>query len=356
MIDTAPEGAGHLSESTILRVEGLRKYFPVRRGLLQRITGTVRAVDDVSFSVGKGKTLGLVGESGCGKTTTGRMILRALDPTAGRIWFRRSDGQIVDMAALRGADIKETRHDMQMIFQDPYSSLNPRMTVMDLISEPLRAQRWARADCENRVAELMERVGLDTRMIRRYPHAFSGGQRQRIGIARALALQPSFIVADEPVSALDVSVQAQILNLLQQLQADLGLTLIFIAHDLSVVRYLCDGVAVMYRGQIVEQGETEALFTSPKHPYTATLLHAAPAPDPHAPWMEEIDEVEGDGDEITAAPVTAEDSDLGCPFALRCAHAEPGCREQKPHLVALARARGPTRHHRPGPRRPGRKL
>lgn len=321
-----------LAEGTILRVEGLKKHFPVRRGLLQRVIGSVKAVDDVSFSVQQGRTLGIVGESGCGKTTTGRMILRALDPTAGKIWFRRSDGEVVDMAALRGAAIKEARRDMQMIFQDPYASLNPRMPVMDLIAEPLRARGWDRKACEERVTELMDQVGLDPRSIRRYPHAFSGGQRQRIGIARALALEPSLIVADEPVSALDVSVQAQILNLLQELQTDLGLTLVFIAHDLSVVRYLCDHVAVMYMGRIVEQGETEVLFTSPKHPYTATLLHAAPAPDPHAPWMEGIDDVDTDD---TAAPAAADgvDATAACPFAPRCAHATDLCRQQTPVLA-----------------------
>ena len=332
--DNQPGGIGQLPEGTILRVEGLKKYFPVRRGLLQRVVGSVKAVDDVSFSVQKGQTLGIVGESGCGKTTTGRMILRALEPTKGKIWFRRTDGQVVDMTQLRGRDLKDTRRDMQMIFQDPYASLNPRMPVMDLIAEPLRAQGWPRADCEQRVAELMERVGLDARMIRRYPHAFSGGQRQRIGIARALALKPSLIVADEPVSALDVSVQAQILNLLRDLQADLGLTLVFIAHDLSVVRYLCDQVAVMYRGRIVEQGDSEVLFTSPRHPYTATLLHAAPTPDPHAPWMNEIDEVEAEADGV-AAPVAVEgeQAERGCSFAPRCAHATDLCRREAPELV-----------------------
>ncbi len=327
-------GTADMPAEMLLHVEGLRKDFPVRRGLLQRVTGHLRAVDDVSFSVEKGRTLGLVGESGCGKTTTGRMILRALDPTAGRIWFRRGDGEVVDMAALSSRQLKEVRCDMQMIFQDPYASLNPRMTVMDLISEPLRAHGWSRQDCEGRVAELMERVGLDARMIRRYPHAFSGGQRQRIGIARALALWPSLIIADEPVSALDVSVQAQILNLLQQVQEELGLTLVFIAHDLSVVRYLCDEVAVMYRGQIVEQGETEALFTAPRHPYTATLLHAAPAPDPGAAWMAEIDEVESEADEVSAAAVALDgEGEVGCPFAPRCAHAEERCRREDPGLV-----------------------
>ena len=319
-----------LAVDTILSVEGLKKTFPVRRGLLKRVVGHVRAVDDVSFAVEKGRTLGLVGESGCGKTTTGRMILRALDATAGHVWFRRADGQVVDMTALDRRSVREARRDMQMIFQDPYSSLNPRMTVMDIISEPLRAQGWRQGACEGRVAELMERVGLDPRMIRRYPHAFSGGQRQRVGIARALALEPSLIVADEPVSALDVSVQAQILNLLQALQQDLGLTLVFIAHDLSVVRYLCDRVAVMYRGRIVETADTETLFTAPRHPYTATLLHAAPAPDPHVAWMEAVDEV-GEADGLsTEAPAS------GCHFAPRCVHATGSCRQQEPLLEATS--------------------
>jgi peptide/nickel transport system ATP-binding protein len=319
-----------LAADTILRVEGLRKHFPVRRGLLQRVTGSVKAVDGVSFSVRKSRTLGLVGESGCGKTTTGRMILRALEPTSGQVWFRCSDDHVVDMVSLSRREVKEARRDMQMIFQDPYSSLNPRMPVVDLISEPLRARGWSRADCESRVTELMEQVGLDPRMIRRYPHAFSGGQRQRIGIARALALSPSLIVADEPVSALDVSVQAQILNLLQDLQRDLGLTLVFIAHDLSVVRYLCDQVAVMYMGRIVERGESEVLFTAPRHPYTATLLHASPTPDPHAAWMDEIDEVE-----TTAVPTaSAQVEERGCAFASRCAHATELCRQQEPVLEA----------------------
>ena len=317
-----------IAGNAILQVDGLKKHFPVRRGLLQRQTGWVKAVDGVSFSLEAGRILGLVGESGCGKTTTGRMILRALDPTEGRILFRRESGRVVDMAALSHRQIKEVRREIQMIFQDPYSSLNPRMPVLDLIAEPLKAYGWGARDCEQRVAELMERVGLDPRYIRRYPHAFSGGQRQRIGIARALALSPSLIVADEPVSALDVSVQAQILNLLQQLQAELHLTLLFVAHDLSVVRYLCDEVAVMYRGRLVEQTATEALFTRPRHPYTAMLLNAAPAPDPHAPWMEDDE----DESEVIEPP---EQNSEGCAFVPRCPHSSDLCRLKDPLLEAV---------------------
>ena len=314
-----------IADNAILQVRDLKKHFPVRRGLLQRQTGWVKAVDGVSFTLEQGKILGLVGESGCGKTTTGRMILRALDPTDGEILFRQQSGQVVDMAKLSRRQIKEVRREAQMLFQDPYSSLNPRMPVLDLISEPLVAHGWSSRDCELRVTELMERVGLDPRYIRRYPHAFSGGQRQRIGIARALALSPSLIVADEPVSALDVSVQAQILNLLQELQQDLNLTLLFVAHDLSVVRYLCDEVAVMYQGRLVEQAETEALFADPQHPYTAMLLNAAPAPDPHAVWMDEDEDVSEAGE-------VSEVGETGCAFAPRCRYSSDLCREQIPVL------------------------
>lgn len=275
----------------ILQVKNLKKFFPIRSGLLQRQVGWVKAVDGVSFSLNKGKILGLVGESGCGKTTTGRMILKALEPSSGQIQFKKNNNELVNIPELNEQQLKEVRKEVQMIFQDPYSSLNPRMPVLDLISEPLKAYGWSKKDREERAVELMERVGLNPRYLRRYPHAFSGGQRQRIGIARALALNPSLIVADEPVSALDVSIQAQVLELLQNLKNDLDLTLLFISHDLSVVRYLCDEVAVMFMGKIVEHAETEVLFSNPQHPYTSTLLNAAPPPDPHAPWLvEDVDE------------------------------------------------------------------
>ena len=278
-----------MDENDILYVQDLKKYFPVKRGLLQRQTGWVKAVDGVSYSVKKGEILGLVGESGCGKTTTGRMVLRVLDPTGGKIFFRKNDGGIVDMASLNPQQVRAVRREMQMIFQDPFASLNPRMPIIDLISEPLRANGWKRSECEARAIELMEQVGLDPGFLRRYPHAFSGGQRQRIGIARALALNPSFVVADEAVSALDVSVQSQILDLLKSLQKDLGLTLLFVSHDLSVVKSLCDNVAVMYNGKLVEYASTAELFDSPQHPYTAELLKAAPPPDPRAPWLEDYE-------------------------------------------------------------------
>ncbi|HEX8375562.1 MAG TPA: ATP-binding cassette domain-containing protein, partial [Geminicoccaceae bacterium] len=252
----------------ILEVEGLRKWFPIRRGILRRVVGQVRAVDDVSFEIRRGETLSLVGESGCGKTTTSRCILRAVTPTAGSVNFRLEDGRRVDVAALSKAELRPLRRQMQMIFQDPFSSLNPRMTIMDIVGEPLLVNGMR--DIEERrrrVRELLDVVQLPAAYLNRFPHAFSGGQRQRIGIARALALNPALIVADEPVSALDVSVQAQIVNLLLDLQDRLGLSYLFVAHDLSVVKHVSDRVAVMYVGKIVEVAPTERLFTRPLHPY-----------------------------------------------------------------------------------------
>ena len=267
----------------LLEVNHLKKFFPIHRGLLRKTVGHIRAVDDVSFFVHPGETLSLVGESGCGKTTTARCVLRAIDPTAGEVLFRAADGSVVDVASVPRRSLRPLRREMQMIFQDPFSSLNSRMTLLDIVGEPLEVNgvgnRQERVDA---VAELLRLVGLRPEYMRRYPHAFSGGQRQRIGIARALALNPRLIVADEPVSALDVSVQAQILNLMVELQERLGLTYLFVAHDLSVVKHISDRVAVMYVGQIVEMAETEALFAFPKHPYTAALLSAIPEPDPGA--------------------------------------------------------------------------
>jgi len=262
--------------SPLLEVEGLKTYFPVHRGLLRRHVGDVRAVDGVSFTVGKGETLGLVGESGCGKSTVGRSILRLVPTTQGRVSF---DGQ--DVLAAGGGELRALRRRMQMVFQDPAGSLNPRMQVGKIVGEPIEVHKLAKgSEVDDRVAELMKKVGLEPEMMSRYPHEFSGGQRQRIGIARALSLEPEFIVCDEPVSALDVSVQSQILNLLADLRDELGLSYLFIAHNLAVVEHFCDRVAVMYLGRIVELADRQTLYRNPQHPYTKALLSAAPNPDP----------------------------------------------------------------------------
>lgn len=260
----------------LLDVQNLKKYFPIKKGLLSKTVGYVKAVDDVSFKINKGETLGLVGESGCGKTTIGRTLLRLIEPTGGRVFFQGKD--VTEMDA---GDLKRLRKDMQIIFQDPYSSLNPRMTVGGMITEILKYHEIAEGDAaEKRVMELLEKVGLSRLHARRYPHEFSGGQRQRIGIARALSVEPKFIVCDEPVSALDVSIQSQIINLLQDLQKELGLTYLFISHDLSVVEHISDRVAVMYLGQIVEISDCKDLYADTKHPYSQALLSAVPIPDP----------------------------------------------------------------------------
>jgi peptide/nickel transport system ATP-binding protein len=266
----------------LLEITGLKKHFPILKGFFKREVGAVKAVDGVSFKIYRGETLGLVGESGCGKTTTGRLILRGYEPTAGEILFNTTEGEKINLSGLDGEPLRTFRERIQMIFQDPYASLNPRMTVLDLIGEPLVCLRgMSGQELKDRVSELLEAVGLDPRYANRYPHAFSGGQRQRIGIARALALQPELIVADEPVSALDVSIQAQIINLLVDLQKKFQLTYLFVAHDLSVVEHICDRVAVMYVGKMVELAETETLFAFPKHPYSEALLSAVPRPDPN---------------------------------------------------------------------------
>lgn len=323
----------------LLEVRNLKRFFPIRKGLLRRVVGQLRAVDDISFHIKRGETLSLVGESGCGKTTTARCILRALKPTAGAVLFQTAGGDVVDMAALPKGALQPFRHQMQMIFQDPFSSLNPRMTVFDIIAEPLLASGMkSRDQRRRRVENLLELVRLRPEFMQRFPHAFSGGQRQRIGIARALALNPSLIVADEPVSALDVSVQAQILNLMLDLQDELGLTYLFVAHDLSVVKHISDRVAVMYVGKIVEIAETKALFKAPKHPYTEALLSAVPKPDPRLRSQRIV--LPGEVADPAHPPA-------GCYFHPRCAHAIDRCRSETPqleeiqpgHVVACHRAR-----------------
>jgi oligopeptide/dipeptide ABC transporter ATP-binding protein len=312
----------------VLDVRNLRKHYPIQRGLLGRVAGHVRAVDDVSFTIDRGETLSLVGESGCGKTTTSRCILRAITPTAGEIRFRTGSGAEIDVAKLRRKELRPLRRQMQMIFQDPFSSLNPRMTIAEIIGEPLLVNGIGDVRERNdRVAELLQLVHLPSAYLNRFPHAFSGGQRQRIGIARALALHPSLIVADEPVSALDVSVQAQIVNLMLELQDRLGIAYLFVAHDLSVVKHVSHRVAVMYVGKIVEVAPTEALFATPRHPYTEALLSAVPVPDPRRRAKRIV--LEGD----VADP---SDPPSGCAFHPRCRYAVERCRQEVPALQEVA--------------------
>ena len=322
----------------LLEVNNLVKHFPIRRGFLRRQTGAVKAVDGVSFFIREGETLGLVGESGCGKTTTGRCLLRAIEPTSGEVRFRDKELGWVEVVNLEKDELKRLRRNMQMIFQDPYSSLNPRMTLLQIVGEPLLVNGVARGkEMEDRVAELLRVVGLRPEYMVRYPHAFSGGQRQRIGVARALALNPQFIVCDEPVSALDVSIQAQILNLLQDLQEQFNLTYLFVAHDLSVIEHISDRVAVMYVGKLVEMAETEELFLHPMMPYTEALLSAVPKPDPRMRSKRIV--LEGDVADPSNPPP-------GCYFHPRCRYAIDRCRQELPllreirpdHFVACHRA------------------
>jgi len=322
----------------LLNVKDLRKYFPIQRGLRRQIVGYIRAVDGVSFSIQEGETLGLVGESGCGKTTVARCVLRAHTPTSGEMQFQTVDGRNVDLAKLAWEDLRPLRPQIQMIFQDPYGSLNPRMPIVDIVGEPLlvNGMRDRRQRVE-RVAELLRLVGLRPEYMQRFPHAFSGGQRQRIGIARALALHPRLVVADEPVSALDVSVQAQILNLLLDLQRELHLTYLFIGHNLSVVKHICDHVAVMYVGKIVEMGTTEQLYQMPRHPYTAALIAAVPVPDPRLKTGNV--ELKGEVPSPANPPSGCHFHPL-CPYVVdRCRTEVPALREITPgHVVSCHRA------------------
>lgn len=313
----------------LLELKNLKKYFPIRKGFLRKVVGQVRAVDDVSFYINEGETLGLVGESGCGKTTTARCILRALDPTEGQILFRTQAGPVVDVAPLPESELRPLRREMQMIFQDPFASLNPRMNLLDIVGEPLLVIEGVKSRKERaeRVAELLRLVGLRPEYMQRFPHAFSGGQRQRIVIARALALNPRLVVADEPVSALDVSVQAQVLNLMLKLQEQFHLTYLFVAHDLSVVKHICDRVAVMYVGKLVESASTEELFFQPKHPYTAALMSAIPVADPRI--RGQMMSLEGDVPSPANPP-------SGCYFHPRCPYAVDICSTKAPVLEEIS--------------------
>ncbi len=331
------------SENVLLEVRNLKKYFPVHKGILRRVVAHVKAVDGVDMYIRGGETLGLVGESGCGKTTTGRAILRLIEPTAGEILFRSKKlagpGEEYKEVAIASAPrklLKSLRRDMQIIFQDPYSSLNPRMTVGAIVGEPLLVHDMANgSEREDRVREVLAAVGMKPDHMKRYPHEFSGGQRQRIAIARALALGPQLIVADEPVSALDVSIQAQVINLLEDLQREFGLTYLFIAHDLSVVKHISNRVAVMYLGKIVELVKTEELFSNPKHPYTEALMSAVPVPDPDYNVQEII---------LTGDVPSPANPPSGCYFHPRCRYAEGTCKTEAPAYRDLGREHFVTCH------------
>ncbi|MBE9471077.1 MAG: ATP-binding cassette domain-containing protein [Chloroflexi bacterium] len=313
------------NQEVLVRVEGLKKYFPITRGLFQRHVGDVKAVDGLTFDIYRGETLGLVGESGCGKTTTGRTILQLYRATAGKIYL-----DDIDLTTLKRSKLRQMRRRMQIIFQDPYASLNPRLTVGRIVGESMDIFGTAQGqEKKERVAELLNLVGLAPYFASRYPHEFSGGQRQRIGIARVLALQPDFIVCDEPIAALDVSIQAQVVNLLEKLQEQMGLTYLFIAHDLSMVRHISDRVAVMYLGKIVELTDKDSLYTSPQHPYTRALLSAVPIPDPVMERQRQRITLKGDVPSPSDPPV-------GCNFNTRCSVTTDTCFKVEPELKEVS--------------------
>ena len=318
---------GMHSPETLLEVNNLKMYFPITEGLFARIRGYTKAADDVSLFIRKGETLGLVGESGCGKTTVGRCIVRAYTPTAGQILYRNADESVVDLAPLDNKEVQPYRKDIRMIFQDPYSALNPRMTVFDIISEALKVNKLmtSQSEMEDRVEYILQRVGLRPEYIKRYPHAFSGGERQRIGIARSLVTNPRLIVADEAVSALDVSIRAQILNLMEELQSDFDLTYLFISHDLSVIRHICNRVVVMYVGKVVEIASGLDIYIDPKHPYTEALMSAVPVSNPRA---------RDKGVRIRLPGEVADPSNppSGCYFHPRCRYAKEVCSTETPAL------------------------
>ena len=320
------------SSNQILSVENLKVHFPITGGLIKKTLGHVRAVDEVSFGLAAGETLSLVGESGCGKTTAGRALMRLVEPTDGIVDYVMRDNSRINIPKASNDELDLVRQEMQIIFQDPFASLNPRMTIFDIVADPLRVNGLASgSELEDRVAEMMRVVGLSTSYMRRYPHAFSGGQRQRLGIARTLVMNPRMIIADEPVSALDVSVQAQILNLMQDLQEQLNLTYLFISHDLSVVQYISHRVAVMYVGKIVEIASTETIFTAPKHPYTQALLSSVPVPNPQVRSRGKV--LEGEVADPAKPP-------SGCYFHPRCEFAKDICRTQEPPMVEISGSSG----------------
>ena len=324
-----PQPAAKQIGDVLLEVRNLKKYFPIERGFFRTVHGHVKAVDDVSFNIREGETFGLVGESGSGKTTLGRCIVRAIEPTGGQVFFRLPAGDEVNIASLNKSELRDVRKHFHMIFQDPYSSLDPRMSVLEIIAEPIRNNKLLAnsREIQDRVRGLMDKVGLDIQHLNRYPHAFSGGQRQRIGIARSLAPSPLLIVCDEAVSALDVSIQAQILNLLEDLQEEFNLTFLFIAHDLSVVEHISDRVGVMYVGKLVELADTEALFSDPKHPYTEALLSAVPTTDP---------EIKMDRIILPGEVANPADPPSGCYFHPRCRYAQDICMTETPKWTEVA--------------------